>query len=166
MKAVKNVLSWAFGIALIAITFSPAQARADGMPGVRETAKEILVYVPKFCRSVKFEWEVQWDRNPDNENAMALFISADDEKKVKVLYLQGGHLSVQTVWRGGETIRIPKFDAKGRPIRIKLVSILAYGDDDRAFNTNNWSYESHNGRWVNGATISPSVHAGTWGGKC
>lgn len=163
MKTVKVLVGVAI-IALLAVMFlfSP-KARADGMHGVRETATEVLVDVPKFCRPTKVKWEIQWEQNADNENVMLSFVKKD-EKKVRVSVFQKGHLIIQTIWRGGETIHIPKL-ANGKPIKVKFLSILAFGDDDRAFDTNNWHYESQNSRWVNGASISPPVRVGIWG-KC
>lgn len=165
MKAVKNVLSWAFVFVLIAMIFSPPQARADGMPGVRETAREVLVDVPKFCRSVKFIWDVRWERNDDNKDLMVSFIKRD-VNKLKVLSFQPGAYRVETVWRGGEVVHIPKFDAKGHPIKVKILSILAQGEEGGVLSADNWLYESQNARWVNGATVSPLVRDGTWGGRC
>ncbi len=162
MKAVKNVLSGAFILALIAMIFSPPQARADGMPGVRETAREVLVDVPKFCRPLRVVWEVVWERNDDNKDLMISFIKRD-EKKLKVLSYQRGAYRVETIWRGGEVVRIPKFDSKGHPIQVQVLSILALGEKGGFLNDENWVYESQNARWVNGATVSPLVRVGTWG---
>lgn len=163
MKAVKNVLSAAAIIALLAIIFSVSPARADGLHGVTETAKEILVEVPRFCRPLKVKWEIQWDETPYNENLMKGFIYADKGAKIKANPPRPGVLKVYAVWSGGETIHIPKFDTKGKPIKIKRVSIIALGDEFADFSPKNWGYISQDSRWTDGAIISPPVSVGTWG---
>ena len=161
MKAVKNVLSGAFILALIAMIFSMPQARADGVYGVRETAKEILVEVPKFCRPVKFVWEVQWEETPVNAAAVLFLMKVDDKKSIRFLSDRPGSLRVQTVWRGGQ-VGIPKFDVNGRPIKIGFLSILALGGGEKLQNRNNWAFILSDGKVMN---ISPPENAGTWG-KC
>lgn len=160
MNDVKNLLT----IAALSIGFglSASPALAEGVHGVRETATEILIDVPRMCKSVIFEWEGIYERNENNKDAVMSFVQSDNNK-FGTLFFKEGHYRFRTTWRGGETIRIPKFDAKGKPIKISLVSIIAYGDDDRAFDTNNWRYESQNGRWVYGATVTPAVRVGFWG---
>lgn len=165
MKTIKNVLSGAIILALLAIILSSPQARADGMHGVRETATEILVEVPKFCRPLKTVWEVRWEQNADNEDAIFSFPQKENGQKIVLQYKRQGAFKFHALWRGGETIRIPKFDAKGKSIKIKFVSILALGEENGNLSKDNWLYESQNSRWVNGAIISSPVRVGTWG-KC
>jgi len=164
MKAVKNVLSAVAIIALPVIIFSAASARADGVYGVTETAKEILVEVPRFCRPLKVKWEVWWERTDENADLMFSIIERD-EKKLRVMSMKPGHYSIETVWRGGGTVHIPKLDKKGKLIKVRLVSILALGDESGIPSKDNWLYESQNSRWVDGAIASPPIQVGTWG-KC
>lgn len=165
MDVMKKVLFWMALTILSSLGLSVSPALADGVHGVRETAREILVDVPKFCRPLKVVWEVVWERNDDNKDLMFSFIKRD-EKKMKVLSYQRGAYRVETIWRGGEVVRIPKFDSKGHPIRVKILSILAQGEEGGVLSDDNWLYESQNDRWVNGATVSPLVRDGTWGGRC
>ncbi|MFZ1719741.1 MAG: hypothetical protein WAU28_00135 [Candidatus Moraniibacteriota bacterium] len=162
MKAVKNVLSGAFILALIAMIFSSPQVRADGVHGVRETAKEILVEVPKFCRPLKTVWEVRWKQNADNEDVMLGFTHKDNGSKITVGYLRPGALKIDVLWQGGRTVHIPKLDAKGRPIKVEFVSILALGGGDKLMNEKNWTLVAVDGIVM---VTSPPVNEGTWG-KC
>ena len=128
MKAVKNVLSWAFVFALIAMIFSAPQVKADGVHGVRETAKEIFVEVPLSCnKSVEFVWEAKWKWTADNEDTVFAFPQKDKGQKIVVQYIRPGAFKFHAPWRGGETVRSPKFDAKGNPIKMEFLSILALG---------------------------------------
>jgi len=163
MNVMKKVLSWMFVAFLLAITLQATKVRADGTYGVTETTKEILVEVPKFCRPLKVKWEIQWDETPYNENLMKGFIYADKGAKIKANPPRPGVLKVYAVWSGGETIHIPKFDTKGKPIKIKRVSIIALGDEFADFSPKNWGYISQDSRWTDGAIISPPVSVGTWG---
>lgn len=165
MKAVKNVLSAVAVIALLAVIFSAPPARADGLHGVTETAKEILIDVPRFCRPLKTVWTVRWEENTDNKGVMLSFTRKEKGAKIVVSYLRPGAVKLHALWRGGETVHIPKFDTKGKPIKVKLVSILALGDESGLPSDDNWLYESQNSRWVDGAIASPPVSVGTWG-KC
>ena len=160
MKRIMGFFALAI-VAFAAMMFLSPKAHADGMHGVRETATEVLVDVPKFCRPLKVRWEAQWEWAADNEDAVLSFVQRD-EKKVTVIRFTPGSIKVETIWRGGETVHIPKF-AKGKLIKIKLVSILALGEENGNFSKDNWLYESQNSRWVNGAMISPPVRVGTWG---
>jgi hypothetical protein len=165
MKAVKNVLSGAFILALIAMIFSSPQVKADGVHGVRETAREILVEVPKFCRPLTVVWEAQWEQAASNKDALDAIVSSmqkDSGTKVVPHYLHHDALKLASIWRAGETIHIPKFDAKGNPIKIGFLSILALGGGEKLLNKNNWVFIFADGRVVD---ISPPVNVGTWG-KC
>ncbi len=161
MKTSKNVFLAVAFIALPVLTFFAHPARAEGMHGVRETATEILVEVPRFCRPVKFVWEILWEQNATNEEAILSFVHRD-EKKLKTLSLQTGRVRVETVWRGGETVRIQKFDAKGKPIKINRLSFFGMGDEMGDLSQDNWGFILDRGIPKN---ISPPVRVGTWG-KC
>ncbi len=165
MSIMKKALSGVFIIALLAIILSAQPVRADGMHGVRETATEILVDVPRFCRPVKFVWEVRWEQNADNEDAMLGFTQGDKNAKIVVDHLRPGALKLHIMWQGGRTVHIPKLDAKGKPIKIKHLSIVAFGEEFIDLSPNNWGYVSQNSQWVDGASIAPPVRVGVWG-KC
>ena len=157
-----NVLSGAIILALFALILSSTLARAEGMQGVRETAKEVLVDVPKFCRPLKVVWEIRWEENAINKSAMISFLHADDPSKVKSLSSGLGVAKFQTIWSGAETVHIPKFDAKGKPIKIKRLSIAGMGDELGDFSMDNWIFILDGGVPKN---VSPQVRVGTWG-KC
>lgn len=153
MKAVKNVLSGTIALVLIAMIFSPPQARADGMPGVRETPTEILVDIPPSC-PVKFVWDIQWEETPQNKPLMITLAQADNSKIHRLLVKESGELKFETIWSGGRTVRIPKVDAKGKPIRITFLSILALGGGAKLQNKNNWAFIYSGGQVM---TVSPYV---------
>ncbi len=158
----EKVLSGAVLMLLLAVILSSPQVRADGMHGVRETATEILVEVPKFCRPVKFVWEARWEQNADNEDAMLSFTQGDKNAKIVVDDLRHGVLKLHIMWKGGQIVRIPKFDAKGKPIKIKRLSIAGMGDEFGDLSQDNWIFILSG---VRATTISPPVRVGTWG-KC
>lgn len=164
----KKVLVWAAMVVLPGIIFPASSARADAVYGVRETATEILVDVPKFCRPLKTVWEVQWEQKSDNEDALdaiLAFMGKENGSKLTVSYLRRDSLKLSAPWRGGRTVHIPKFDAKGKPIKITRLSIVAFSEEFIDLSPNNWGYASQNSRWVDGASIAPPVRAGVWG-KC
>jgi hypothetical protein len=162
MKTVKVLVGVAI-LALLAVMFlfSP-KARADGMHGVRETATEILVDVPRFCKPLKTVWEAQWEENADNKDVMLSFTRKEKGAKIGVDYFRPGSIKVHALWGGDATVRIPKFDAKGNPIKVRLVSILALGGGDKLLNEKNWALVAVDGKVM---VTSPPVNVGTWG-KC
>jgi hypothetical protein len=168
MKTVKVLVGVAI-LALLMVMFLFSQkARADGMHGVRETATEILVEVPKFCRPLKVVWEIRWEQEGDSKeirDILLKFIETDKGAKLTVPYLKVNALKLSAMWRGGQTVHIPKFDAKGKPIKITHLSIVALSEEFIDLSPNNWGYASQNSRWVDGASIAPPVRVGVWG-KC
>lgn len=152
-------------VAFAAMMFLLPKARADGVYGVRETATEVLVDVPRFCRPLKVVWEVQWEQKTNDEDALdAILASMQKEKGAKVTshYLRRDALKLSAIWQGGRTIHIPKFDAKGKPIKIEQLSILALGGGDKLMNEKNWALVAVDSKVM---VTSPPVNVGTWG-KC
>lgn len=156
MKAVKNVLSGAFILALIALIFSVPQARADGMPGVRETAKEILVDVPKFCRPLETRWTLTLTHAVGKDDALDLMLLFHRKKtgsKIEVYQLRSDVVEISALYPGGETIHIPKDK------RIKFVGISAAGSPEPG--KDNWAYTAYGGGMGN--ILSDPVRRGLWG---
>jgi hypothetical protein len=156
MNVIKNVLSWAFALALIAMIFSSPQVRADGMPGVRETATEILVDVPKFCHLLETRWTLTLTHATGKDDALdVLLIFNRKEKghKASVYQLRPDVVEISAAYAGGETIHIPKDK------RIKFVGILATGSPEPG--RDNWAYVAYGGKV--GRILSDPVRRGLWG---
>lgn len=158
MKAVKNVLWGTIALVLIAMIFSMPQAHADGMPGVRETAREVLVDVPKFCRPLETKWTLTLTNAVGKEDALDLMLLFHRKKtgsKIEVYQLRPDVVEISAPYPGGETLHIPKDP------RIKFIGILATGSPEPG--RDNWAYTAYGGKM--GTILSDPVRRGLWG-KC
>ena len=141
-------------LSLFALSVSPALA--DRTPGVTETATEILVEAPKFCRLLETKWTLTLTHAVGKDDARDLllrFIRKEKGQKANVHLLRPDVVEVSAPYLGNETIHIPKDK------RIKFVGILATGSPEPK--KDNWAYTAYGGKM--GSILSDPVRPGIWG---